>query len=92
MDKLIDLRNSIDGLDEQLLHLLVKRLQIVSEVGKIKKNLNLPALDVDRWVLVLEKNMTKGQKMGLNREFVKQILDTIHVQALAIEEKIQNDK
>lgn len=92
MDKLTVLRNNIDTLDEELLHLLVKRLEVIKQVGKIKKELNLPALDANRWGQVLEKNIAKGQQLGLNGEFVKQILDTIHMQALDIEEDIKNDK
>ncbi|MEI6327188.1 MAG: chorismate mutase [Candidatus Roizmanbacteria bacterium] len=88
MDKLQELRNQIDELDDQLLDVLCKRLQVVSEVGKIKKERMLPPLDASRWAHVLEDRLQKADMYGLKREFVKTILDTIHSEALRIEKSI----
>ena len=88
MNKLDNLRKQIDECDTQLLQILSKRLHIVAEVGTLKKSLNIPPLDPTRWALVLENRLKKGYELGLRGEFVKSILDTIHKEALQIEEKI----
>jgi len=85
MDKLNDLRKQIDVIDSQLIQVLSERLKVVDEVGKIKKKLGLKPLDPARWKLVLEKNLRQAESLGLRKEFIKKILDTIHEEALLVE-------
>lgn len=86
MDRLNELRKKIDVLDAELLQVIGARLKVVAEVGKIKKELGIPPLDSVRWNQVLEKAMTQASALGLRREFIKKILDTIHDEALSIEQ------
>lgn len=85
MKKLEELRKKIDACDTQLLVLIHKRLKVVKEIGELKKELKLKPLDPSRWSKVLEQGLTQAESLGLNREFVKKILDTIHKEALQIE-------
>ena len=85
MDELNELRKKIDSLDSQLLSVLQKRMQVVTEVGKLKKSHGIKPLDSDRWNEVVAKNVAEGEKLGLKREFLEKILDTIHEEALQIE-------
>lgn len=86
MDRLNELRKKIDTLDTELLETISKRLKVVEEVGKIKKQLGIPPLDSARWNQVLEKGLAQAGALGLRREFIKKILDTIHEEALQIEQ------
>ncbi len=78
MKYLEDLRKQIDSLDEQIVALLVKRMEIVKEIGKYKKENNLPPLDDIRWQEIIKSK--KG--------FIKKIWEIIHKEALKIEKKI----
>ncbi len=89
MSTLEELRKQIDILDSQLLDILRKRLDVVDGVGKTKKELGISPLDMNRWNQVLETQLKKAELLGLRKEFVKKILDTIHEEALLIEEKYQ---
>lgn len=86
MDRLDELRKKIDALDGELLLIISKRLEVVAEVGKIKKELGVPPLDSVRWGKVLEKGLAQADALGLRRDFIKKILDTIHEEALQIEQ------
>ncbi|MFZ2025972.1 MAG: chorismate mutase [Microgenomates group bacterium] len=86
MDRLDELRKKIDALDGELLLIISKRLEVVTEVGKIKKELGVPPLDSVRWSKVLEKGLAQADALGLRRDFIKKILDTIHEEALQIEQ------
>ena len=88
MDKLEDLRKKIDVLDVQLVQLLHERLSVVEEIGILKKELGLNPLDAKRWNHVVSKSLDQAESLGLKKEFVKKILDTIHAEALQIERKI----
>jgi chorismate mutase len=85
MDKLEMLRKKIDTLDTTLINLLSERLAIVKEVGIVKKERNIQPLDQSRWNQVLEKGLSQAESLGMRREFIKTILDTIHEEALRIE-------
>lgn len=86
MDRLNELRKKIDALDAQLLETISARLKVVDEVGKIKKELGIPPLDSARWNQVLEKGLVHADTLGLRRDFIRKILDTIHEEALQIEQ------
>lgn len=53
-NKLKDFRKQIDEIDEQIVNLLAKRMQVVEKVGQYKKENNLPPLDNSRWQKVIE--------------------------------------
>ena len=48
MEKLLQLRENIDNIDNQILNLLKKRFEIVKKVKNVKKDNNLPILDSKR--------------------------------------------
>lgn len=78
-------RKEIDALDEALLLLLVKRMDIVRKIGVYKKHNGVPARDQKRWDTLLAKLMTKAKVMSINPSLVRKIWNTIHEQALIYE-------
>lgn len=59
----VELRDEIDEIDQQIVHLLEKRAEIAKKLGKIKQNSQLPIVDKQREKLVLEhvKQRSKGK-------------------------------
>ena len=78
MKNIEDLRKQIDVLDDHIVSLLAKRMKVVKDVGKFKKENNLPPLDNKRW-----KEIIKTKK-----GFIKKIWEIIHDEALKIEKNI----
>ena len=56
MDKLDKLREEIDIIDQQIAELYSKRLSICENIGKVKKQYNLPILNSNREQEVINKN------------------------------------
>ncbi len=75
--KLEGLRKQIDEIDNSIVILLAKRMEIVKKVGKLKKVNNLPPLDNKRW-----KEIIKTKK-----GFIRKIWGIIHDEALKIESR-----
>ena len=73
MDKrILKLRQKIDKLDENIIHLLKKRMQISKEVGRLKEELQLPVEDktreqeiIDRLIQQTGKNLSEEQLMRI---------------------------
>jgi len=88
MEKLSKLRNEIDLIDREIIHLLWKRFSIVWEVWRHKSKINIPALQKDRWNTVLESMVLEGEKISIPPGTVKNIWNEIHAASLDIENKI----
>lgn len=78
MNKLEDLRCSIDKIDEKLIKLFEERMNVVLDVAKYKKENNIPVLNSKREQQVLDKigrclNDPKYKKFA--EEFMKSIMN-----------------
>jgi chorismate mutase len=89
------LREQINTLDNDLLNLLSSRMEVASEIGKIKKEGKITVLQTARYSEILEKAKRKGHELGLAEQFIQSIFEAIHVESIrnqnesfrAIEEK-----
>ena len=90
-ENLAELRRQIDGIDEQLLELLAKRMRISREIGMYKKNITCPSSSHPCYSEILEKRSDMGQTMDLNTDFVKEILKEIHEESVRQQMIIMNE-
>ena len=80
--KLEELRTQIDGIDNALIELLSQRMEIVKEIGELKKMNNSSILQSERWGKVLERAIQSGKELGLDSDFVSSIFKLIHQAAI----------
>lgn len=80
-----DLRREIDEIDDNVLKLLARRLEIASLIGKHKKTRGMDVIQLDRWKKVVEDRLEKGTKQGLSRNFLLKLLQAIHEEALRVQ-------
>ena len=78
-------RKMIDETDMQLLELLARRNAISREIGMYKKENNMPVLQSARYSEILEKRARMGEEIGLEREFVLEIMKSIHEESVKIQ-------
>ena len=90
-ENLAELRRQIDGIDEQLLELLAKRMRISREIGVYKEH-NMPILQSPRYSEILEKRSNMGEQMDLSTDFVKEILKEIHEESVRQQMIIMNEQ
>jgi chorismate mutase len=80
-----NLRNEIDMIDDKLLENLARRMKIVEEIGKLKKEYHITILQAERSRHVFSDRMEKGDRLKMNRDFLKKILQAIHNEAIRIQ-------
>jgi len=85
MNKLDDLRNKIDIIDDKILKLLSRRASISQEIGELKKEREVVVFDKQRWQVVLQSNLKKAEQLNLPREFIKRIYTLIHKYSLKVQ-------
>ena len=83
-----ELRKQIDELDEQLLELLSKRMEITNEIGIYKKQHNMPVLQTGRYNEIISRLVSRCAGTGLDPDFIKKIFETIHSQSVANQLKL----
>lgn len=89
-ENLTDLRREIDKLDNELLDLLAKRMRVCHEIGVYKKEHNMPVLQAQRYDEILNKRGAQAVEVGLDPEFVKTILRTVHEESVNAQMKLFN--
>jgi len=90
LENIEDMRRQIDQIDNDLLHLLGKRMQIADNIGLYKKKKNISILQPTRWNEILEHAAKEGAKKGLSKEFISVILKAIHQESINHQEKVMN--
>ena len=90
IDKLDELRNSIDDVDEELIHVLKKRAQIIEEIGVYKKEHNITIFQLDRWQEILRTRAQLAQKLGLSPNHVEKICQLLHEESIRIQNGLMN--
>jgi len=86
--KLEQLRREIDKMDAELLDILNKRMKIVDEIGQYKKENNITILQIRRWSDIIFDRLNLGSRIGLNREFLLQMLQLVHEESIRRQETI----
>ncbi|MEZ7866945.1 MAG: bifunctional 3-deoxy-7-phosphoheptulonate synthase/chorismate mutase type II [Paludibacteraceae bacterium] len=81
-ESLTALRRQIDGLDNDLLELLAKRMRVSQEIGTYKKEHNMPILQAQRYDEILKDRIAQAEKMGMSSEFMKTVLMAIHEESI----------
>ncbi len=81
-EDLLRLREEIDATDEKIVGLLAQRMKTVEEIGRYKKEHNLPIFQAERWNEMVESWKFLGRKHGLSTTAVTRILHAIHQEAI----------
>ncbi|MEM6964492.1 MAG: bifunctional 3-deoxy-7-phosphoheptulonate synthase/chorismate mutase type II [Bacteroidota bacterium] len=76
------LRTKIDSIDNQLMDLLGRRMQVAEDIGLYKKAKNISILQPVRWNEILQKAIEKGGERGLSEDFIAQFLKAIHQESI----------
>ncbi|WP_298768491.1 bifunctional chorismate mutase/prephenate dehydrogenase [uncultured Shewanella sp.] len=81
-----NLRGLIDGVDQQLIHLLRKRLDLVAQVGAVKHGAGLPIYAPQREAAMLAKRRKEAENMNVSPQLIEDILRRL------MRESYQNEK
>jgi len=77
-DQLEAIRNEIDEIDEQLIEVIAKRMQLVKEIGKCKNEHNITIYQPQRWNHILNTRISLGATNYLSEEFITDLYKAIH--------------
>lgn len=86
MDKrIIELRQQIDDIDEDVIQLLKKRMSISKEVGKLKEELHIPVEDKNREEEIIHR-LTQHAGRNLTEEQLIRIFTAVFKSSKQVQE------
>ncbi len=80
--QLQEIRSKIDSLDEDVISKISNRMDLIEMIGILKKENNIPILQVDRWSEVLQNLNQLGADNNLSQKFMKEFLNAIHTESI----------
>jgi chorismate mutase len=80
------LRDGVDEIDSQLLELISDRMELVREMGRLKSEQKVSTLQPHRWQAILEDRVRRGTGLDLTEDFVLQLMQSIHEEAIRQQE------
>ena len=92
LHQLTDLRTEIDELDEELLHLLKKRLEIVDKIGKFKLENDVTVFQLDRWIEIVNTRPVLAKKLGISEGFILEVFKSIHKESIRLQSNFQREQ
>lgn len=91
-DALEGMRLQIDSMDEQLLQLLGRRMELAKAIGTVKHKNRWSLLSVGRWRDIIASRTAWGSELGLSREFLSKILTSVHEESIRVQGDEANER
>ena len=89
-EELDNFRKLVHTLDSELFDILMKRMQISEEIGRFKKEHNITILQEEHWKKLLESRLLMAKSLNLSDDFVRSILDAIHLESITRQISVMN--
>lgn len=91
-DKLTQFRNMIDAVDDELMNVLKKRMQIIEQIGAYKKEQHITIFQLERWQEIIRTRQQWANQLGLPNEYIEKICQLLHEESIRIQTEVMNKK
>lgn len=81
-DRLQELRDVIDGLDEEIAQKLGTRMDIAARIGEYKHEHRVAILQPERWEAIMLRQLRLARHLGLSEGFVREFMDAVHRESI----------
>lgn len=76
------LRQQIDQVDDELMALIQRRMEIAREIGAFKKTRKMTVVQPDRYGNLMSRRVAEAESHGLSPDFVRNLLALIHEESV----------
>jgi len=85
------LRYEINTIDSELQNLLIKRMNVVQQIGKFKGENKITILQPQRWDEIKSTHIAFAKENGFSKIFIEKYLEAIHLESIRQQTKVMND-
>ena len=90
-ENITELRKQIDGIDNDLIELLAKRMRVAREIGQYKKEHKMTVLQSKRYSEIIDKRGAQGALCGISPDCMNTIFEAIHEESVRQQMEILNN-
>ncbi len=87
-ESLESIRSDINSLDNQVIALLGKRMQLAEDIGVLKKKENVSILQSEIWKRTLQQMKEQGTRGGLTDSFIDSFYKAVHQESIHHQQKM----
>ncbi len=80
--ELATLRCHIDMIDDELMSLIQKRMEVAREIGEFKKAHQMKVVQPERYESLISHRVAEATSLGLSPEFVRNLMEIIHEESV----------
>jgi len=81
-DRMEELRDLIDQLDEEVAQKLGSRMDIAERIGDHKRANQVAIMQPERWERIMQRQLRLAGHLGLSPPFVQELMDAIHRESI----------
>lgn len=81
-ETLSTLRDRIDRIDDELVEILARRMNICREIGQYKKENGMPVVQAGRYNDLMQRRAEAAESLGMSSEFMRSVLAAIHEESV----------
>ena len=67
-------------------------MRVAEEIGRVKKDNNVAILQGGRWNSIVERVVSQAPELGVSEEFLKTVLEAIHLESINLQNKVMNQR
>lgn len=86
------MRARVDKVDEDIIQLLIQRMQIAREMGEYKRAHNITILQLERWKEILHTRTAWAKDGGLTDDFIERFLEQLHKESIRQQTQVMNPR
>ena len=91
-DKLSELRQNIDKLDNDIIKMIGDRMKIAEQIGEYKRDNNVTILQVNRWDEIVQKRVQLAKALNIGEDFAVKYLELLHNESIRKQNEVMNSK
>jgi len=81
-DRLDELRELIDQLDEEIAQKMGARMELASRIGEHKRAHHVAIIQPERWEWIMERQLRLAPHLGLSEAFIREFMDAVHRESI----------
>ena len=87
-EEIRELRADLSVIDEQIIKLLLQRMDLSEQIGLYKKRNHLVIFQTEQWKESLDKFIRLAEELDLSIDFATELFKLIHQESIAIQSKV----
>ncbi len=85
-------RSEIDQLDEKIIQVFSKRMEVARAIGSFKKENDITILQSNRWKEIYNARKSLAKELGLSESFIETLLTSVHHESIKQQNDVMNIK